>query len=53
MLSEIERILNSGIDASNDTFILIAASVYLLEEVSKWTDRITMYGYTFTNGCIV
>lgn len=32
VLSQIEQILNSGVDASNDTFILMSSSVYLLEE---------------------
>ena len=37
VLSDIERKVSSGVDASNDTFILMSAAVYLLEEVSGWS----------------
>ena len=33
VLADIEKTLTGGVDASNDTFILMSASVYLLEEV--------------------
>jgi hypothetical protein len=33
VLSEIDKSLTSGVDADNDTFMLIASSIYLLEKV--------------------
>lgn len=33
VLSEVDKAINSGVDADNDTFVLVAASIYLLEEV--------------------
>ena len=34
MVADIDAMLNSGVDASNDTFIIIASSIYILEDVS-------------------
>ena len=36
IVKQIEGKLTSGVDAGNDTFILMAASVYYHEQVSGW-----------------
>ena len=33
-MADIDSMLSSGVDASNDTFIIMAASIYILEGVS-------------------
>lgn len=43
MLSDIDKKLTGGVDASNDTFILMSSSVYMLEEVGVcFCDRLTL-----------
>ncbi|XP_011408997.1 PREDICTED: coatomer subunit epsilon-like, partial [Amphimedon queenslandica] len=32
VVSDLDKTVNSGVDADNDTFVIVAASIYLLEE---------------------
>lgn len=36
VVADIDAMLSSGVDASNDTFIIMAASIYILEGVSGY-----------------
>ncbi len=47
VLADIEKKLSGGVDASNDTFILMSSSVYLLEEVWLCTPTHCIMSFLF------